>query len=79
MNKKIKKVIRTLQSELPFLKDAKDSFYLYARRLSFITHDRDFNALRSIPPQPEGSLYVDVGANQGQSIESILKVRPEAT
>lgn len=42
-----------------------------------IPHESDFKALSLIPPTLKGC-YVDVGANQGQSIESILLFKPEA-
>jgi FkbM family methyltransferase len=77
MNENIKKVFRTLQSEFPFLKDAKDAVYFVARRKLGIPHERDFKALALIPKSAEGC-FVDIGANQGQSIESILLARPHA-
>src|ERR1700726_4597488 len=73
----VKKTLRTLQSELPFVKEAKDSLYLSARRTLRIPHERDFEALKIIPAYWPGS-FVDVGANQGQSIESIRLFRPDA-
>jgi FkbM family methyltransferase len=78
MNDTIKKAFRTAQSELPVLKEAKDSFYFHMRRLLFMVHDRDFMALKTIARWPRTGLCIDVGANQGQSIESILQVRPDA-
>src|ERR1039458_991377 len=74
----MKKVFRTAQSELPCLKNVKDSVYFHMRRLLGIVHETDFRALTSIPGWPAEGLCIDVGANQGQSIESILQVRPEA-
>lgn len=77
MNETLVKSIRTLQSEFPFLKSVKDSFYYRARKLLSIPHDRDFGALRSLRP-PRGRVFVDIGANQGQSIESISIYAPSA-
>lgn len=71
------KFFRTLQSEFPFLKEAKDNLYFVARRKLSIPHEKDFKALRLIPPGAEGC-FVDIGANQGQSIESILLIKPDA-
>lgn len=76
-DERIKKVLRTIQSEFPVLKRPKNCFYLHSRRLLRIPHESDFKALSLIPPTLKGC-YVDVGANQGQSIESILLYRPEA-
>jgi FkbM family methyltransferase len=77
MENNFKKLVRTLQSELPFLKEAKDSFYLRARRLLRRPHEADFGVLSLIPASALGH-WVDVGANHGQSIESILIFRPDA-
>jgi FkbM family methyltransferase len=77
MNLTLEKAIRSLQSELPFLKEAKDGFYLHMRRLLSVPHERDFGGLSRFPPLTEACL-VDVGANQGQSIESCLLAQPRA-
>jgi FkbM family methyltransferase len=77
MKRTVKKVLRRLQSEFPFLKEAKESFYLHGRRWFRMPHEGDFRALGVIPLSSQGC-FVDVGANQGQSIESILLFRPDA-
>lgn len=77
MDQRIMKLLRTLQSEFPFLKEAKDSLYFFVRRALSIPHEKDFKALAAIPEPAEGC-FVDIGANQGQSIESILLVKPNA-
>ena len=64
------KAVRTLQSEFWFLKEAKDALYLHGRRLLHMPHEADFRAVRLIADKFAGS-FIDVGANQGQSIESI--------
>ena len=71
------KLIRTLQSELAFLKEAKDAFYLVSRRLRRQPSDSDFRALKFIPDSLPGC-YLDIGANQGQSIEAIRLFKPQA-
>ena len=71
----IKKVLRTLQSELPSVKEYKDEFYLYTRRILRIPHESDFRAVKLFD---QDDCFVDVGANQGQSIESILLFRTNA-
>jgi len=70
MNLTIKKGLRTLQSEFPFLKEAKEVFYYRMRNALSIPHERDFKALRYIEPRSDRVL-VDIGANHGQSIESM--------
>jgi hypothetical protein len=77
LDESIKKVLRTVQSEFPFLKEAKENFFLHARRRLAIPHERDFNVLASIPA-PAQECFVDIGANHGQSIESILLLQPDA-
>jgi FkbM family methyltransferase len=77
MNNAIKKIIRTAQSELYFLKDAKDVFYYHSRRFLARPHEWEFKALRFIPDCLPGC-YLDVGANYGQSIESIKVVKSAA-
>jgi FkbM family methyltransferase len=73
----LKKLIRTVQSEFPFVSQAKESFYYHYRKLLSVPHERDFNALKFIPEQLPGC-YIDAGANHGQSIESIKAVKPKA-
>lgn len=73
----MRKLIRTVQSELFFLKEARDAVYLHGRRLLAVPHESEFRALQFIPEHLPG-VYVDVGANQGQSIESIKLMRPRA-
>ena len=75
---KVKKLFRTVQSEMAFLKEPKDSLYLHGRRLLRRPHEKDFWALSAIPDELPGC-YVDIGANQGQSIESIKIVKPNAS
>jgi FkbM family methyltransferase len=70
----MKKLIRTIQSEVPFAKPAKDAWGLWSRRLLRRPHEADFRALSLLPD----GCYIDIGANNGQSIESILLFRPNA-
>lgn len=73
----LKKLIRTIQSEAPFAKSAKDQFYYHSRRLLRRPHERDFYALSLIPDDLPGC-WLDIGANHGQSIESIRLFKPGA-
>jgi FkbM family methyltransferase len=77
MDERIKKVLRTLQSELPVIKELKDGFYFHTRRLLRTPHEKDFALLRNFCPSAQ-ECFVDVGANHGQSIESILLAQPTA-
>jgi FkbM family methyltransferase len=77
MKQSLRKLIRTIQSYLFFLKGAKDAYYYYSRALLSKTHEREFKALKFIPDDLPGC-YVDIGANQGQTIESIKLMKPSA-
>ncbi len=82
IDQRIRKVIRTIESGFPFVskssvKKAKESVFFHARRAFRIPHERDFRALGLFPPRADES-FVDIGANRGQSIESILLFRPNA-
>jgi FkbM family methyltransferase len=77
MNPKLRKLIRTVQSELYFLKGAKDKYYYYSRRALGKPHEIEWYGLKFIPDSLPGC-YVDIGANHGQSIESIKLVKPNA-
>jgi len=74
---RLKKPIRTLQSYFPFLKDAKDQFYLSYRRRLRIPSEHFFAAIALFGGRFAGC-YVDIGGNQGQSIESIRLYAPAA-
>ncbi len=77
MKSVVKKAIRTAQSELWFLKEAKDEFYYRYRKFSRKPHDKDFGVIALIK-KGEPGCFIDVGANQGQSIESIRLFAPRA-
>jgi len=77
MNLTIKKGLRTLQSEFPFLKEAKEVFYYKMRDALSIPHERDFKALKYVEPR-SNSVLVDIEANQGQSIESMSIYMPSS-
>lgn len=74
---RLKKYPRTLQSYFPFLKEAKDGFYRAYRRAARKPSDGDFAAIALFYDVLKGT-YVDIGANTGQSIESIKLFAPDA-
>ncbi len=67
----MEKLLRTLQSDVPFLLDAKFAARSFVGRALKRPHDADFRAL-SLFPDIDGALYLDVGANRGQSTEAML-------
>ena len=71
------KLFRTVQSELYFLKEEKDAAYYYGRKLTRQPHEPEFRALRFVPDSLPGC-YLDVGANHGQSVESIKLFQKKA-
>lgn len=74
----VAKVLRTAQNYIPFCKEAKDAGYRFARRLSRRPHEADFHVLARLRCEP-GEVLVDVGANHGQTIESMRLCGPRTT
>jgi FkbM family methyltransferase len=72
----IQKLVRTLQNYGPFGRDTTEAVQQLIMRARRRPHERDFQAIRFCPPE---ALFVDVGANHGQSILSITLVAPRAT
>lgn len=73
----LKKYPRTAQSYFPALKEAKDAFYRWERRARRKPSEADFAAIELFKDVLDGT-YVDIGANTGQSIESIRLFAPNA-
>jgi hypothetical protein len=67
----VKILLRTLQVNFPYLEDAKFAGMRIFRNLLKVPFEKDFNAL-SLFPDTDGALYLDVGANRGQSTDAIL-------
>lgn len=72
-----RKALRTAQSYAPALKPAKDAFYRHARRILRRPHEPDFGILSALR-RDAAEVLVDVGANHGQSIESMRLFQPRA-
>lgn len=75
MGQMVKTFLRTIQNHFPFLKHGKDYLYHYGRKWLRIPHEADFRALSLIPDAAD-ALYLDIGANHGQSIASIRLFKP---
>jgi FkbM family methyltransferase len=73
----LKKVVRTAQNYFPRLAEAKNDLYHWSRQTFNLAHDRDFRAL-ALLPRRDDDLFLDVGANRGQSILSIRRYRTDA-
>ena len=70
----MKKLLRTLQVQFPYLLDAKFKLMRFLRNILRIPFENDFYAL-SLFPDVEDALFLDVGANRGQSSDAILMKR----
>lgn len=73
----LKKAIRTAQNFFPGLAEAKNDFYYVSRRYLGTVHDGEFKALRALPRTGQ-DLFLDIGANRGQSILAMRHFRPDA-
>ncbi len=72
----IQKLVRTLQNYGPLGRDATEAVQQFVMRATRRPHERDFQAIRFCPSE---ALFLDVGANHGQSILSITLLAPRAT
>ena len=74
MKENIRKIIRTAQTFFPGWEDAKYKFQRTQRRLRRAPFEEDFNALQLFPESSD-AIFIDGGANRGQSIDAILLKR----
>lgn len=74
----LRKVLRTAQNFFPALEETKNDVYHAFRRYAGTVHDPSFKVVRLLPRQPD-DLFLDIGANRGQSIMAIRRYRPDAT
>lgn len=71
MNGKMKKLLRTLQVQFPYLLDTKVALTRLFRNSLSIPFESDFHAL-SLFHDIDKALFLDVGANRGLSTDAIL-------
>jgi len=71
MNATVGKLIRTAQTSFPFLLDLKFTVMRQYRTWRNIAFESDFDAL-ALFPDARDALFLDVGANRGQSTDAIL-------
>ena len=67
----MKKVLRYIQTYFPFLQDIKFSLRFFILKVFKRPHKNDFKALKLIKPEG-GEIFVEIGANRGESIWSTL-------
>jgi FkbM family methyltransferase len=77
MSPKLLKIFRTIQVQFPQLQDAKFVVQKSYRRVFKKTHEEDFNLLTYFHTKPN-DVFVDIGANRGDAIQSILIKKPDA-
>lgn len=73
----LRKCVRTLQNGFPGLGEAKNEFYHWSRKRFGLLHDPAFAVIANLPRRAD-DLFLDVGANRGQSILSLRRLRPDA-
>lgn len=73
----MKKYLRAIQTLFPAAQDIRFSGTCNLMRLIKIPCETDFYALNRFQPSPE-QVFIDVGANRGLTIESMLLIAPGA-
>jgi FkbM family methyltransferase len=73
----VKKVVITTVANVPGLKPVKDDLLAAVRGLLRIPHQKGFRCISLLAPN-EMSLFLDVGANSGQCINSIRLFAPKS-
>ena len=77
MHESARKLLRTLQVRVPHLQNAKYAVKRAYSRVRGTPSEPDFRAILLFPDRA-GKLFLDIGANRGQSIEAILLTTPRA-
>lgn len=72
----IRKAMRTAQNYAPWLREPKNLAYHSVRQTLGLVHDRDFRFIARLPARHD-DLFLDIGANRGQSILSMRHYRPD--
>jgi FkbM family methyltransferase len=73
----ILKIARSVQVYFPNLQDYRFKIQRTIRKFLNKTHEEDFKML-SVLPKGASNLFLDIGANRGDAIQSILMERPDA-
>jgi FkbM family methyltransferase len=77
MNSQVSQVFRSVQVYFPFLQDYRFQLQRSIRSLLQRPHEKDFEVL-SLLPKSSNNLFIDIGANRGEAIQSVLLKRPDA-
>ena len=77
MKAQVAKIFRSIQVYFPYLQDYRFQFQRRLRNLLNRTHEKDFEVLSQLP-HSSNNLFLDIGSNRGEAIQSILMRRPDA-
>jgi hypothetical protein len=77
MKPNVSKIFRSLQVYFPALQDYRFQVQQTMRKVLNQTHEADFEILPYLPTTGN-NLFVDIGANRGDAIQSILMRRPDS-
>lgn len=77
MNTSLAKAFRSVQVYFPGLQDYRFRIQRNVRSLLHRPHERDFEGLTCLPYHAN-ALFLDIGSNRGDAIQSILMQRPDA-
>lgn len=77
MNKNVLKLFRSVQIHFPYLQDLKFDVQRTVRTVLDRTHEKEFELI-NIFATPGNNVFIDIGANRGDAIQSILMRQPES-
>lgn len=74
MKELVKKIFRSLQVYFPFLQDMRFRTQMRLHKMMGVPHEEDFSLLKHFPDNGEVT-FVDIGANRGEAIQSMLTMK----
>ncbi len=77
MNRTVLKFFRSIQVHFPFAQDLKFSVQRTIRSVMDRTHEKEFE-LVTLFSNPKNNVFIDIGANRGDAIQSILMRQPDS-
>jgi FkbM family methyltransferase len=77
MHKNVLKFFRSVQIHFPYLQDLKFDVQRTFRSVLDQTHEKEFELI-DVFASPDNNTFIDIGANRGDAIHSILMRQPES-
>ena len=74
MKELVKKIFRSLQVYFPFMQDLRFRAQMRLHKMMGVPHEEDFSLLKHFPDNGEVT-FVDIGANRGEAIQSMLTMK----